>query len=417
VNNSFFGNNNANGNGGVVYNYGNFKIFNSIFEGNNASKGSVVYNFGRDFIVVNSTFKGNHAISKGAIYNFGVNFTVKNSTFTSNGAVNGSCIYNYYGTFNVINSNFTSNTGTGYGGVISTYYGDFSISGSNFTNNTAHRGGAIYCRGFYSGVVYSVRIDSCNFINNTAGCGGAIYGGSDSSCSIVHSNFTGNLANETSGGAIETLMGSRFSVSNSNFKDNSATDEGGAIHSHSLSFNLTNCNFTSNKATRGSVIDNGGTLLLSGNVMNDTVEGVSMIYNDGGTISNLKLTYFAHVISARYGLYNLIANLTDDMGHPITGGTVRFDLYSGGALKYTYDAEVIDGQANLTAQINKNEGYYVLRGGYSGAGRNITITPADIIIDGIEVNSPTISGLRSGILHVSWCFLFSKHLHSLKGFI
>jgi predicted outer membrane repeat protein len=163
-------------NGSAIYNNGNLTMLNCTFTNNNAnSQGGAIYNYQSSLTLSNCTFTNNIASNSfgGAIYNYQTNLTLSNCTFTSNTASNwGGAICNAYGsTLNMTNSTFSGNTATSQGGAIANVGINAILNGTNciFTNNTAgNNGGVIYNNGLTT-------LHFNSFVTNTAPTGSAIY--------------------------------------------------------------------------------------------------------------------------------------------------------------------------------------------------------------------------------------------------
>ncbi|HAH48688.1 MAG TPA: hypothetical protein DCM07_28385, partial [Planctomycetaceae bacterium] len=189
------------------------------------------------------------------------------------------------------------------------------ISGLTLTNgnsNTvdtelADNGGAIFS-------TENLLVENCVFIGNTAGSGGAIYDDA-SSLTVRGSQFIGNTAEESDGGAIyhsETFPypedGERLLIENSQFAGNHARFSGGAVLLRDGISIVTGSTFTENTAEfpggaianifgdltvndssfienhtdfSGGAIDNNGTLFVSGSTFDRNTADV----NGGGIYS------------------------------------------------------------------------------------------------------------------------------------
>jgi len=66
---STFTTNEANNNGGAIYNTGTLQVRNNIFDGNEAQNGGAIYNSNQKAIIGNCIFTNNTATNQGAIYN------------------------------------------------------------------------------------------------------------------------------------------------------------------------------------------------------------------------------------------------------------------------------------------------------------------------------------------------------------
>ncbi|WP_305556769.1 PQQ-binding-like beta-propeller repeat protein [Methanobrevibacter sp. V74] len=245
----------------IVYlNYGHANITNCTFKKCTTSYGTVSnYNAASvnnvHMIVRGTTFKNNSAsIEPGAINNCG-QLIVYDSIFEGNSASWWAGAIHTHSNANttIIRSIFRNNIAGWNGGALYSY-SHLTVINSNFTGNEAHNsnGGAIAASNYGSSPY--VNIENCNFDNNTAtGSGGAIsFGGP--SLIVNNSRFNNNVASSGSGGAI-AFGGSSLIVDNSSFNNNNVTTgNGGAIGCIGIS-NITNsvfiCNVVKGSANNG----------------------------------------------------------------------------------------------------------------------------------------------------------------------
>ena len=245
-----FVNNTANLNGGGVnYRQTPYNItFNSNFINNTSPRGGGV-NFFDTFenVIFNGDFIGNSAVKGGAIVT--VDGIIDGVSFADNRAEEGGAVY-IKGTGEVSNCIFTNNTATDdYGGGGAVYIGSGNVTDSIFISNRATGAGSL---GGAVLIKNSGNVTDCSFEDNFAGFGGAV--ADEFNVNVNNCDFTANRAS-VEGGAL--YMGSG-NIVNSNFANNNASDEdnegdGGAVY---VDRNVTvvNCNFTGNKAYRGSAI-------------------------------------------------------------------------------------------------------------------------------------------------------------------
>ena len=347
-----FINGHGSSNGGAIYNSfvnSTMTVINCTFINNSATTtGGAIYNGGgTNCSVINSSFYNNSANGNsgggGGIHNSGPNFIVKNCFFANNTVAGyGAAIQNSASTavnFTVINSTFIDNTANSVGGAIYTTLGNnFRVLDSTFTNNkelSSNGGGAIYNANGYMTIANSI------FTNNSetgAIGGGAIYT-HNGNLTVTNSTFTANSA--INGGAIYSTGNSNVTVEYSTFINNTATNQGGAIY-------------------------NNATMFLIGNIMegNSAVNSGDAIYNNR-TMGYLNLTYLNN--STKQVKYNtqvtVFASLTDDMGNPITGGSISFNLDN----VLLGNVAVLEGKANITYTPN-NLGFIVVNGNYNSSG-------------------------------------------------
>lgn len=249
--------------------------------------------------IQNLTLKNGKSSMGGAIYNYKGTLTLGSCQFVSNKASLGGAIYSSDGILNLRTCKFTSNSART-GGAIENYHENLTIASSSFISNTASWGGAIYNDG-------TLTLSKTYFKSNIAKSdGGAIYNNGTLKISIlkvIGCNFTGNIAGDGCGGAIDdegNLYGNgNLTVTNSSFTSNVAVDgNGGAIYSWST-LNVTGSIFTSNitKVRTTSVYSRGGAICNYGsntmivyickftsNISSGVNGGGGAIYKDGNLI-------------------------------------------------------------------------------------------------------------------------------------
>ena len=266
----------------------------------------------------------------------------------------------------IFRNNFAFNTG---GAISSIENGDCKIYNSVFINNS------VICNDEYEnangGAVYSLKsdllVDSCRFVGNFAkgNClnaisGGAIYSGTTANLNIYSSTFEDNVVTNN-GGAVfsysyvgiydSTFLrnkgtgtystggsiyingnSNKYSVLNRNiFKDTSVARQGGALY---LSYvNVTNCIFENASTTDTGSSNGGGAIYGSSfNLKNNTMTNCVSKSGNGNYI--FASSGFNGVVTILEGktadvtssTFTLNATATDDMGHPIHGGSYTFYL-------------------------------------------------------------------------------------------
>ena len=232
-------------------------------------------------------------------------------------------------TSSVVLTNLTIINGyTKYGGAIYNN-GNLTIQNCNFKNNSATSGGAIY-----SGTTANLNIYSSTFEDNVVtNNGGAVF--SYSYVGIYDSTFIRNKGTGTysTGGSIYINGNSdKYSVLNRNiFKDTSVARQGGAIY---LSYgNVTNCIFENASTTAtGSSYGGGAIYGSSFNLKNNTMTNcvaksgngnyIFASYDFNGVVTILE----GKTADITSSTFTLNATATDDMGHPIHGGSYTFYL-------------------------------------------------------------------------------------------
>ena len=138
-------------NGGAIYNEGSLTITNSTFKKNEANKdGGAIYNYRLSKLsIMDSTFNENKADDQGgAICNSDKNkFTICKSTLNKNTAEYGGAVYGYKTKMTM--SQLTLKQNTGYrGGAIFNNSGELTITDSTLDENIANQdGGAILTMG------------------------------------------------------------------------------------------------------------------------------------------------------------------------------------------------------------------------------------------------------------------------------
>lgn len=277
----------------------------------------------------------------------------------------GGAIYIGDGTTTIDNCYFANNNAkdgySTYGGAIYQGGGNLNISNSYFKNNNAEYGSAVAINGFsYS----TLNITNCIFESNTASeDGGAVYSGSGKT-NIEGSTFKFNKAKN--GGAIYSYGSTAVvNIKNSNFDSNNATSTGGAL-----------------------VVRNSNVILNNNTMVNCSAPTGNYIYYNAGKLGFTNISFLNNMtVNVTKGdSFVLNATVTDDMGNPITGGTVNFII--GGN---TYSTSLNEGIATYNYTFNQT-GNYIISGSYSGSntldyGSNIfngtvvvnTITPSTVI--------------------------------------
>lgn len=141
INNSTFSGNHA-GFGGGIYSEGALAVANSSFSNNNNADydGGALWNTapGRGTVITNSTFSSNHASNGAGIRNYSGKITVTNSTFSGNTALGAGGGLNNTGRLIVANSTFSGNNGGIFGGGIANENSALTfVTNSTFSGNTS----------------------------------------------------------------------------------------------------------------------------------------------------------------------------------------------------------------------------------------------------------------------------------------
>ena len=305
--------------------------------GNDNNVGDVNNPFATINKAIDSNVSNIH-LSEGKFIGTGNNgLTIENKSITIIGAgadktiidLNKTQFMDIKSTSSVVLTNLTIINGyTKYGGAIYNN-GNLTIQNCNFKNNSATSGGAIY-----SGTTANLDIYYSTFEDNVVtDSGGAVF--SYSYVGIYDSTFLRNRGTGTSstGGSIYINGNSnKYSVLNRNiFKDTSVARQGGALY---LSYvNVTNCIFENASTTDTGSSNGGGAIYGSSfNLKNNTMTNCVSKSGNGNYI--FASSGFNGVVTILEGktadvtssTFTLNATATDDMGHPIHGGSYTFYL-------------------------------------------------------------------------------------------
>ena len=303
--------------------------------GNDNNVGDVNNPFATINKAIDSNVSNIH-LSEGKFIGTGNNgLTIENKTITIIGAgvdktiidLNGTQFMDIKSTSSVVLTNLTIINGYDkYGGAIDNS-GNLTIQNCNFKNNSANSGGAIYNSG-------NLEVRGSTFEDNIITIkGGAIC--SYSYVGIYDSTFIRNRGTGTSsnGGSIYISGKSdKYSVLNRNiFKDTFVVQKGGALY---LSYvNVTNCIFENASTTATGSSNGGGAIYGSSfNLKNNTMTNcvaksgngnyIFASYDFNGVVTILE----GKTVDITSSTFTLNATVTDDMGHPIHGGSYTFKL-------------------------------------------------------------------------------------------
>ena len=303
--------------------------------GNDNNVGDVNNPFATINKAIDSNVSNIH-LSEGKFIGTGNNgLTIENKSITIIGAgadktiidLNKTQFMDIKSTSSVVLTNLTIINGyTKYGGAIYNN-GNLTIQNCNFKNNSATSGGAIYNNGNLD-IYYSTFED-----NVVTDRGGAVL--SYNYVGIYDSTFIRNKGTGTSstGGSIYINGNSnKYSVLNRNiFKDTSVVRQGGALY---LSYvNVTNCIFENASTTDTGSSNGGGAIYGSSfNLKNNTMANcvaksgngnyIFASYDFNGVVTILE----GKTADITSSTFTLNATATDDMGHPIHGGSYTFYL-------------------------------------------------------------------------------------------
>ena len=298
--------------GGAIYNSvdKDLTIKNCTFYYNRAfeSDGGAVYSKGPVY-AYDSLFQFNSALDGGAIFGKTDAF-ISNCIFLSNAAKHSSISFCkggaiYSRNVNINNSTFKDNSATDDGGAIWAFNVYINVNQNNtqevnsfFINNTSPDdcGGAIYA---YT----SLNAVNVKFLNNFAGYnGGACYcghGANITNCQFTSNKASGSICNPR-GGAI--FCGDGVEIKNSSFIDNYALNDGGAIYAEYININNNlatepfNCFFMSNR-----VGDNNGGALYATAYIN----AVNTIFHNNAANVDGGAAYAENHISVRHCLFEI----------------------------------------------------------------------------------------------------------------
>lgn len=246
----------AKNDGGAIINNEWIKLKNVTFENNYAKEGGAINCELVD--ATNCVFEKNNAEKGGAIlYKF--HSIIRNSTFQNSNNIDYSLIYGK-GTNPGIrfeNCNFTNITSKS-AGVLFTQL-NTAIVNSSFTNiHATQSGGAIIVKG-----MKQLDIINSTFINVTTNKnGGAVYidamggDGIQSKTIITNTKFINSKGNF---GAALLQLGGELIINNTQFIENEATLGGAAIYASTVTGNLNNITFISNRLFSNEF--NGGGIL------------------------------------------------------------------------------------------------------------------------------------------------------------
>lgn len=285
-----FARNETYGGAAGVYNASSAYIDTCHFEENqNGYYGALFGYSGATLDVVNSTFVDNYAASSGAGLwcGYTCEVSISGSEFTGNTAAGsgGAVGLYYYAEISATDSIFTDNTSPAGGAIAIQYgYGYSSLTAITATNNSAGGGygGAMYLYG-----TTDIVVEDSTFSENSAGYGGAIYSAATiSPIEVTRSTFTENEASIGAGGAIHLYYYSGINGSDNQFNANTAYSDGGALYAYYdvTPISVQTSDFTGNVAEHGS----GGA--ISGYYLIDfQLDGLNFsdnsAYNSGGAYS------------------------------------------------------------------------------------------------------------------------------------
>lgn len=175
---------------------------------------------------------------------------------------------------------------------------------------------------------------------------------------VVINTLTLTNGRSSNGGAIYADAG-YLTVFNTIISSSQAAD-GGAIYlsTDANIFNNTIRDIAS--SSNGAIYLNSGNLNLTNNIMSNVPES-SIIVNDGFFNALVKYLNNSTVEVPRSTTTILNASVTDDMGNPVTGGSLEFRVNGG----LVGSGDVINGIATVEYSVPYKEAVYVISGSYS----------------------------------------------------
>ncbi len=345
--------------GGAIYCYnGELTITNSRFTGNTAPTAGAIYNDGCLVDIQNTTFQANEATGAigrgGAIENAALGtLRVRTSQFLTNQALDGGGVYNAGGATAMLTAVTLRGNGGGHGGGIENS-GTLTLTDSLLDGNSVTgSGGGLWNT---SGTAF---VQRTTFTGNTAAEGGGVntYG---SSLVMEDVNLTGNVANNTHGGALYHSSGVAF-ITNATISGNQASapggNGGGVYQSSDDNLTLTNVTLANNQAGLfgGGLYHYGRYAILTNVTLGNNTAGAAgnAIYEDAPlTPGSPGLVQIAN--SVIFGAaVNCDGALFQSLGHNISKGSCA-------ALSDATDQENIAGDLLLSA-LSNNGGLFAMQ--------------------------------------------------------
>ena len=416
----------------TVTGIGKINIENSGFTGNRASNSSGVLYGDSELNIINSTFTNNNAgIQAGVIGVTGGKVYIKESEFENNSADRAGVVGAEEGIVIIEDSNFTNNRAITEAGVIATTgTGNITILSSKFEGNSAYRAGVVGAENgtitlkdsvftknnaeLFAGVIgltgiATVDVVNGNFIENSANyAAGVIVNIGLGNITIDSSKFVKNIASY--GGVIGSNYG-LVSVKDSVFDQNSAIHGGVMLINGTGTLNITDSNFTNNKASNAS-----GVIYANGNVNidasrfenNSAAVRAGVIGSTGGKV-NVKESVFTNNTAGRAGVIGseegeviiedceFSLNTADEAGVIATTGTGKVDIKSSSFNKNSaVRAGVIgaEGGSIVVDDCEFNENSVTEYGGVIGLSENAEI---DVFNSKFTNNAATLAGVIANI--------------------
>ena len=293
---------------------GHVTIQRSIFVNNQAKhNGGAIDIYPEEIEVINSTFFNNSALEgDGGAMSTSGNLHITSSSFFSNRATNGGALsMSTSGNLYITSSNFFSNRATN-GGALSMNGGIIDLQNANFTGNQAENGSG--------GAIAAVRdaainVNNSTFINNIALTDGGVFFMCTTELTVSFSIFNNNSA--VNGGAIYLVSGINVTIIQSTFKNNVGLKNGGAICLFSKNVHITHCDFHDNLAANGGGISAEGVAYL-------TAEMTAFCFNQAGRGATLKISLGIFVTIQDSQFINNTATKNDGGAVNIKGNKIEF---------------------------------------------------------------------------------------------
>lgn len=286
-----FARNRSNGPGGALYSgtgSENLSITGSTFtDDTSAAPGGAIFFAGNgDVTLTGVDFTGNEAGGPGGALHAASsvdNLTATNTTFTDTASSGpaGAIFFGGSADITLTGSRFERTSSANVGGAIyaGTSVDNFSVTGTTFTDTTSGgTGGAINFTG-----TGGLHLDSSNFLRGTATVGGAIYvGGSVTNTNSTSTNFSGNTALSSPGGAINS-SGGPITVTRGSFISNSAPASVGGAISADDTVTVSEATFASNSAQFvGAAVTTSGAVEMTNSTVFDNSSGGSSLRGVAG---------------------------------------------------------------------------------------------------------------------------------------
>lgn len=359
-----FASNNAEVNGGAVYNDGRVNAAaGSVieFESNAAQKGGAVYNTAA-VIFDTVTFRGNNATQTGgAVFNDSRSLMeLKHSLFEGNSSHgDAGAVYNSATMKFGSEAVFRNNKSNGSGGAI---YNDgdaavLTLNKALFENNSSSPdiasmgGGAVYNKG---GARLNFTGDAAFLSNSAVGVGGAICNAADSTIeagagsSLTFENNSVS-ASHAAGGALANFGAA--SLDSASFKNNTSERSGGAVYNsgNAAVLNLNTVMFNGNSSQFNSPASGGGAIYNMGGARVNFTGNASFVSNNAGGGSG------GAIFNLTGGIVEGAAGSSVEFNNNIAGGTV-----GGGAIynlaTVIFDAVTFSNNRGLNGSAVYNEG-------------------------------------------------------------